>query len=343
MHALGLRRYPMRRLSVVAALLFGGCSALSSPTSVVPAGPVNHIPIELVPVRSERVLALINPDKRRKATRGIYGAQAENGVINGYPANNKKNAPPTCSLPANLPQDVAVDREGNLIDADSGSFSVIIYKGKGMCGKLLSSISDPYGQPADAVSANAATGTIVVGNSSDTSGPGSISLCTISHGCTKNLTNANMLYVASVALAKNGDCWASAENTSGSATLTYFKGCAGPGRAATGYENTSFGGLDVDSAGNIVAIAAFSAQLWIYKGCNPACTVVGGPYSLHGDSLYGHLNETSTALVAGDYQYGEVDVYKYATSGVTYQYSFNNGLSASDYVGAAAYNPGPDD
>jgi hypothetical protein len=180
------------------------------------------------------------------------------------------------------------------------------------------------------------TGTIAISNIFDTSGDGSISVCTIS-GCTSNLTNSNMYEVAGVAMAKNGDCWASATDSGGAATLTYFAGCAGAGVTATGFTNTYFGGLDIDKAGNLVSIDAFTPAVRVYKGCNPACTLVGGPFSLFGDAIFGHLNKKSTAFATGDFANGEIDVYNYSPTSVTYRYSFNNGLSGQ--VEGAAYNP----
>lgn len=297
------------------------------------------IPAELRPFGAQQILARIAPDATKKKG-GIYASEFFGARINGYPLSNRHNKPPTCTLGASYPNDIAVDRRGDLIDPDGGTRTVIVYKGPGMCGADIGSFADPYGQPSDAASANAKTGVIAVANIFGNSGAaGSISLCTLAGGCTTNLTNANMFEVAGVALAKNGDCWADATNSGGTATLTYFKKCTGPGQTATGFLNTYYGGLDIDKNGNIVSIDAFTPQLWVYKGCNPGCIKVGGPFPLQGDTIYGHLNQASTAFVAADYVNGEVDVYKYRRTGLLYQYSFNNGLSSSDTIEGAAYNP----
>ncbi|HVN68238.1 MAG TPA: hypothetical protein VMU38_01095 [Candidatus Binatia bacterium] len=294
----------------------------------------NPIPVELRTWNPQRVLSRIVPDKKAKG--GIYGSQFFAALINGYKTNGSG---PICSETASYPNSIAVDGKGNLIDPDGGSRTIIVYKGPGMCGPSVGSTSDNYGQPSDATSPNAATGTIVVGNIFDTSGAGSISLCTLSGGCTTNLTNANMYEVAGVAQAKNGDCWASATSSGGTATLTYFAGCTGAGQAATGFVNAYYGGLDIDKAGNLVSIDAFTPALRVYKGCNPTCTLVGGPFALNGDSVYGHLNKKSTEFVAGDYANGELDVYKYKPTGLTYQFSITSGFNASDDVEGAAFNP----
>lgn len=44
--------------------------------------------------------------------------------------------------------------------------------------------------------------------------------------------------------------------------------------------------------------------------------------------------------VAGDYEYNQIDVYAYSPYAMTYEYSFNNGISTNndEFIGAA-YNP----
>jgi hypothetical protein len=302
--------------------------------------PATLIPKGQTGTRGQALKTRIAPDgHKRAALGGIYGSQFFASIINGYPHKNTSNGPPTCSVGASYVNGMAVDGKGALIDPDGGTRSVIVYAGPGMCGSMLGTISDPYGQPSDASSMNAATGQIVVGNIFDTSGAGSISICSLSAGCTANLTNSNMYEVAGVAQANNGDCWASSTNSLGTATLTYFAGCTGSGQAATGWQNTYYGGLDIDANGNLVAIDAFTPAVRVYSGCNPACTLVGGPFTLVGDAVFGHLNHQSMTLAVGDYASGNIDVYYYSPTSLTYWYSFNNGLSPSDDVEGAAYNP----
>jgi hypothetical protein len=278
---------------------------------------------------------------------GIYVSEFYSTDIYGYSAHNMSNDPPTCSVsPADYPNDVASDTKGELIDPDGGTHSIIIYKGPALCGAEVGSINDPYGQPSDAASANAMKNTIAVANIYDAvgfgnAGPGSISVCTFSGGCTSNLTNSNMYQVAGVALASNGDCWADSVDSSGTAWLTYFAGCAGSGQTATGFSNVTLGGLDIDKKGHLLAIDAYSGELYVYSGCNPACTLVNGPQTLEGNALFGHLDASSMHFATADFEYGQVDVYSYdaGTAAIKYLYSFNNGLSASDDVEGAAYTP----
>ena len=308
-------------LGCIAAL--AGCGgANSSPGTVVPDGART----------GATASAYAQPDAAFR--RGIY-VSTESGVA-GY--RIRGNGPP-CTVKGAAPgSGIAVDAAGNLMVLGGGSRTVNVYDGLRMCGRLLGSIADPYGQPADASSANATTSTIVVGNIFDVSGPGSISLCTLAGGCTKNLTNANMYEVAGVAMSNAGDCWASAANASGVATLTYFKKCSGAGQAATGFQNANYGGLDIDRDGNLVSISAFVGEVYVYKGCRPKCTLVGGPLALvYGNAVFGHLDSHSTHFAVADYALGQVDVYRYSPTSLTYDFSFGGGSSSA--VTGVAYHP----
>jgi hypothetical protein len=238
---------------------------------------------------------------------------------------------------------VSVDGRGNVIDPDGGSRSIIVFKGPGMCGAQAASTADSYGQPIDAVSDNALKDKIVVANMFDNgSKPGSVAVCTMKNGCTVHLTNSAIYEMVGVAMDKKGNCWASAYTKLFTPVLIYFARCNGAGVTATGYQNTSPGGLDFDSAGNLVAIDTSAnniGALLVYSGCNPACTHVGGPFALHGEAFWGHLNEKSTAIAMANYTVGEIDVYKYSPTALTFLYSFTNGLTPSFSVKGAAYNP----
>ena len=56
-------------------------------------------------------------------------------------------------------------------------------------------------------------------------------------------------------------------------------------------------------------------------------------------NAFGHLNQRSAGFVAADYQFSQIDVYKYNPTNVQYEYSFNNGLQVSNEVQNAAFNP----
>jgi len=197
----------------------------------------------------------------------------------------------------------------------------------------------PFGQPSDAASSDAQHGKIVVANVSGKSGAGSVSVCTLAHGCTTNLRNSNIYEVDAVALANSGDCWASARDIAGSALLIYFRGCTGSGRTATHFQKVYPGGLDIDKNGNLISISEFDKRLYVYHGCNPSCRLVGGPFALQGTPFYGHVNKPSTLFAVGDPEHEQVDMYSYAPSSITYKYSFDEGLGPSNDVEGVAFNP----
>ncbi|HEY1653902.1 MAG TPA: hypothetical protein VGF86_02175 [Candidatus Tumulicola sp.] len=236
---------------------------------------------------------------------------------------------------------MAVDAKGNLIDPDGASHSILIFKGPAMCGKLAGSIADPYGQPSDASSPDALGGPIAVANifGGASSMLGSISICSVARGCTRNLTNPAMFEVAGVAMDSKGNCWADATNPRGAATLTYFQNCAGRGEAATGFANSSFGGLDFDAHGNLVTIDFAASNVRVYAGCDPACRKVGGPLALRGRAVFGKLNRLGVSFAAADVTSGQIDIYDYTPARLTYKYRFNEGLPGTQDVEGIAYDP----
>jgi hypothetical protein len=276
---------------------------------------------------------------------GVY-VDALTGVstssIFGYHVNRRRK-PPICKIERlGYADNVAVDGRGNLIVTNGHRGSVSVYKGPDMCGPELGSLRDMVGRPSDAASNNAVTGTIAIANALDVSGPGSILVCTLPKGCSANLLNSKMSEVAGVALANNGDCWASAIDASNdAATLIYFKHCSGPGQVATGYKNKGDGGLDIDAQGSLVAISFSGSQssVYVYKGCNRRCSLIGGPFALPYQAMRGHLNRDSSELAMANVVAPQVDVYSYSPTKISYKFSFNiNGISAVGVEGVA-YNP----
>ncbi len=319
----------MKRISALFVLgcivILAGCGGgSSSPGAVLPDGSQT----------GAAARAKAQPDAAFRL--GIY-VSTESGVA-GYRMRGNGQ---TCTVKGAAPYSgVAVDGAENLIVLGGGGSNAIdVYGGPRMCGRLLGSVADPYGQPSDAASMNSAISTIAVGNIFDVSGPGSISLCTLARGCTKNLTNGNIFELAGVAMSNAGDCWASATNATGVATLTYFKKCSGAGQTATGFMNAYYGGLDIDRDGNLVSVSAFDAKLYVYKGCRPGCTLIGGPFALLDNSIFGHLDSHSTHFAAADYARSQVDVYRYSPTSVTYDYSFGGSSRSSHAVVGVAYHP----
>jgi hypothetical protein len=179
-------------------------------------------------------------------------------------------------------------------------------------------------------------------------GPGSLSVCTLASGtCSVNLTNPNILIVGGVAMANNGDCWASALNPSGVADLVYFQGCSGAGVVATGFANPFYGGIDIDNKGNLVTVSlldasfSFPSLVNVYSGCKPACTLLSSS-PLAGESIYGHVARQGKRFVTTDLLTAAVEVYTYSpTAGLSLAYSFTGGIPcATDECESAAFSPG---
>jgi hypothetical protein len=317
-----------RAFAVVSLLaMLAGCGGGLSTSSLVPTGGASF--------------ALHGRAAPAKVRSGIYVAEFSSSYVYGFPTNNSKNGPPICTVynPNQSVNDIAVDGSGNLIIPLEQPDEILVYQGTKLCGPWAATIADPYGQPTGAAANDAISGTIAVANIFDLSGPGSISLCTVSDGCTENLTNRNLYETGGVAMDAQGNCWASGLNSSYYSVLIYFAGCSGPGVPATGIAQTSgYGSIDIDKHGNLVVVS-IPNSLYVYRGCKPKCKKVGGPFALEGSTIFGHLNEKSTAFAAGDEQYGQVDIYDYTPTSLTYQYSFNNGLSYSATVGGVAYSP----
>lgn len=317
------------RALVAASLLvlLAGCGGGLSSSPVVPSG--------------GSAVALHGRAAPAAVRSGIYVAEFSSSYVYGYHTDNSTNGPPVCNVynPNQSVNDIAVDGSGNLVLPLEQPDEILVYSGTKLCGPWAATIADPYGEPTGAAANDAVNGTIAVANIFDTSGAGSISLCTVSAGCRQNLTNPSLYEVGGVAMDTQGNCWGSGLNQSYASVIVYFAGCTGPGVLATGTAQTyGYGSVDIDKHGNLVVVS-IPSSLYVYHGCKPKCKKIGGPFALEGSTIFGHLNKRSTAFAAGDEQYGQVDIYNYTPTSLTYQYSFNNGLSYSATVGGVAYSP----
>lgn len=277
---------------------------------------------------------------------GIYVGEFSNSSVFGYAGENEQNAPPVCGETAgDFVVDVAADSKGDLVVPSEQAEQIYVYRGPKLCGPLAATLHDPYGLPVDAASPDALTGTIAVANVEDDGPisnppPGSITICTAAKGCAINLTNPHMYRVAGVALDARGDCFASAVDENDVAKLVYFARCSGKGRVASGFQNAGYGGLEFDKKGNLLSLDDSDGRLYVYAGCRPKCRSVAGPFTLQGLSIYGKLDRSGTTFAAADYANGQIDVYSYDTTALTYQFSFNQDLLKGANVEGVAFSPG---
>jgi len=326
--------------TAIAAALLAGCAGNSTGSNSSLPGPVagaqghgvgatgfRGVPVSTVPQKFLRVHhhALFGKAAPPAAARGIY--------VSAFGATTSVNS-------------FGVDNSGNLMVPNAFD-GVSVYSNSSMCGPLLGTITDPYGQASDASAVDAVNGNIAVGNIFDNSGgPGSVSVCSLSSGtCSANLTNPNISEMGGVAMSSNGDCWADAINASDVAVLVWFQGCSGPGVLTTGFTNGFYGGVDIDNKGNLVTTSLFGpsfslpSQVVVYSGCNPACTMLSST-TLSGENIFGHVGRQNARFVTPDLETGGIEVYSYKSTGLSLLYSFTGGIPCvSDECESAAYSP----
>jgi hypothetical protein len=313
----------VRKLAIVGAVfVFSGCASTVATPPNLPADPT---PIAQAASQSG-------------IRHGLYVLSSSG--VDGFPTDNRKNNGPFCSLGGITSGvgSIAFDRKGNMIVPNYDSSTITVYgasTSRHACGKIIGVIQDPFGQPVDAASLNASTGRIIVIAEQQ------VDVCSLRHGCTKRLSADLLTAAASVALSRDGDCWAEADAVSGPGVLYYFRGCNSDGQRTSGYYGGSdnYGGLDIDGYGNLVSIFANyhnSPAIYVYSGCNPTCAPVSGPLPLVGNGTYGHLNKDSTEFAVADTQFSSIDVYKFTPTSLRFEYSFDDGLSG---IAGVAYNP----
>ncbi len=337
----------------IATALLNGCSGgnPSSASSSVPSigsGATNTsirhgAPVSIIP-RSDLPKGPAKLHGRRApaaAIKGIYVANFLASTINGYMKNNSGNDPAICQITGvSSVNNVATDTVGNLIAPDAFN-GVNVYTGPTMCGPLMATIADSYGQASDAAAVNATTGNIVVAN---ILGPGFVAVCTVaSLSCTQlTPSSAGIGEVAGVAMDAAGNCYADSYNAAFTAVeLTYWAGCGGTGTALSGFLNTGYGGVDIDNKGNIATLnwhGSAGTDLWVYSLSGTTLTSVSDNPLTNDTAIYGHIGKQGQRLAVGAYLFSQVDIYAYTPTTLTYYYSFNNGLGSGDVEGAA-YSP----
>ncbi len=295
----------------------------------------------------------------REYTRGIavnvFNFTTNNVPI--YPKDNSSNESATCSVSSGSMgvNDVDSDTKGDLLIPNSFA-GVLVYKPpfrSKSCGKLLGTIPEPFGQATSAAARDAVKGTIVVGNVGGGTGSGVVTCTLKSLTCTA-LNSPSMGQLGGVAMDKAGSCYADAYDVNGNVGLWVYTGCTGTGTeltSANGFNEPFYGGVDTDNHGNLVVVSALNSSghspstVTVYSGCNTGtCTVKGGPFSLKGTSVFGHLGRQNERWATFDVSSSAVEVYNYVGhgTGLTYMYSFNNGLTscATNICETATYLPG---
>lgn len=307
----------------VMAAILGGCGSSTQSPYFPAVGPLS-------------VHRIVSPDVAKK---GIYVSASYGTAVAGFSGTNKICQIHTGKVDINA---IGVDTEGNLMIPFGKGSEVHVYRGPGLCGGEIGKVHDPYGQAANAASLNAPTGKIVVVNLV-TSSKGNVVVCTLKGGCTTKLDPNPHGEPLGVAMAKNGDCWVASGSGPPLYTpyLTYWHGCTGKGKAATGLRNEYTGGLSIDKDGNLVSVSfgGSTGQLWVYSGCNPTCKVVGGPFALQGNVVLGSVNHQSDLFGGMEQPSGQVGIWEYSPKKLTFKYAFSSGFSASMHPLGFAFSP----
>ena len=204
-----------------------------------------------------------------------------------------------------------------------------------------------YGDAVDASAVDAVNGKIAVADFFDFIGSGSISICTLaSGGCSPNLTSPNMGLVGGVAINTAGDCWADALGSNGLAVLVYFAGCTGSGATRDRFyervlrwhrHRQSWQSRNHQLTRPGLRAAEYRKRLfWLQSGVHAAQSRRPSRAS----SIYGHVGKQNSRYVTTDLDSGDVEVYRYKKTGLSFAYSFTGGLPcATESCEAAAYNP----
>jgi hypothetical protein len=285
------------------------------------------------------------------AVKGIATAQfAATGTSPWYvyPKNNAANGPEVCSNAGSGINGVGADSQGDLI-VPNGLSGISVYAPPftaSSCGTLLGTIP-VTGQVEDAAAINAATGPFLTATNS-----GVAYLCQLPSTCTALPSAGQGGSFTQVAMDKNGNCYTEGYNANFSGQiLVVYSGtsaapCTGSGFVASGFTQASIGGIDVDNAGNIVAISlGVPSSVSTWKGCaTGTCTPIQASTALTGESVYGHVGKQQQRWVTGDVTNNDVEVYSYspATGVGKMLYNFNNGMTGCGSFTpceAAAYMP----
>jgi hypothetical protein len=256
------------------------------------------------------------PDGARKS---VYVSQADGagaGMVFGYRASNRRNAPPLCSIGNLSPSDsdLGTDAAGNLYVPDVTTSAVTVYAPG--CGAVLGSFTDPYGTPQ---------GAVISGSTIYVADAGGVAICTTS-GCPSRLTDPSILQITGSAVDSHGNVWAAYYASNIAISLIVWPKGKMPGKVVNGFVNsTTPGALLFDKQDRLVSIVSHFSFLFTYAcDANSASCSNTGEIILQGASDFGALNRRNDEIQVTDEGNHCVDVYAYPS--FQYEYSYNRGL-----------------
>ena len=333
----------------LALVLLAGCAeTASSPSSTMPSAvglaglrgnAVSVIPKKYLPIRIKPMRGRSAPDF---AERGIYVSALLDTHLYGFPKNNSGNAPPFCSVPATGVNGFGVDNAGNLMIPE-GNDGITVWNGPMMCGSMVPLEQSPMrlAKPRTLPPSTRSPETLPSPIFRHRQQPRQhFNLHAVQRNVRDEPDQPKFFRAVGVAMNGAGNCWADGSDPSDAAVLVYFAGCTGSGQLATGFRNGFYGGVDIDSQGNLVTISGgLPSTVNVYSGCNPACTRLSST-AVAGLSMYGHVGKQNARYVTTDIETATVEVYRYKKTGLSLFYSFTGGLPcATELCEAAAYDP----
>ena len=302
----------------------------------------------IVPVDDRLSQPALKAGADARPLQGIY--VSTDSDVYGYALADREARRPICTISVPTGYDgrnISVDPKGNLLVPHDQAVSV--FAGPRMCGKRVLDAGYRYGgRPMDVASLDALnSGTAVAAVNYSSSGYGTFVFCTLAQSsqCAIPRMVPGIFDSVAVTIDGTGNCWVSAQTYTSQPLYYVPRSPSGiaiatapcfAGVATTGTLNAAFGGLDIDRQGNLVTIDPTKAgRVFIYRGCDPVCRIIGGPFPLRHPGTYGHLNHAGT-LFAVATQSG-VDVYNYRAAALTYAYTFATDISN---ITAVAFSPG---
>jgi hypothetical protein len=303
-----VRRSLTARTALLAALsaigALGACTA-GTPTPTAPA------PSSIQPRGAHASHTSVSVYVTADSGSGTY-------AIYGFRAQNRKDNRPDCTLSGEgAVEDIAADSNGNVyVPVEDGSTGKLLVYAPA-CGRLMASLSDSYGSP---VGAAVSGDTIYVANAVD------IAVCTISAGCTSQLTDSSIAEITSTAVDSQDNVWAAYYAAGkGGIGLIFWPGGTMPGKVVSGYiESGDPGDISFDRSGNLLALELDDPVVYTFS-CSTqdaSCTKTTTSSLQPSEPQYGALNARNSDFQVTDGR-GAVDVYAYPS--FTYEYSYDRG------------------
>lgn len=270
-----------------------------------------------------------------------YVSQFNETYVNEYPANDRKNGPPICSISGEpYVNGIGVDSAHHLWVPSGGVNAGTTTEFAPHCGKALLHINDTDGQPG--AIAFDSKGNIYIENIISASGPGNVDV--YAPGTTKPKTmlqDSGAFRWFDEAFDASDDLfviYADAYNKGHVIEFAHARGVAKALPMQLGFP----GGVTFDSAGNLLVVDQDAVDVSVYKP--PFTGKAIAAFRLKSDSVPCRFAMGKTLLYCADFTRSSVDVYRYDVTkpaSTVYLYSFTNGITPGSAAAGIALDPAP--